>query len=302
MAAAVAMGSSARVALLVSAFLLLANTLPEAQGAKVKLPKAVNLSFPPYTSALNCSLASAVTPAEFVCSLQRNGTVVFFSYDSVISARYAYNKKVQLYKKNTKYAASFSTSYVVEFSRSSERREDENFDVFGGGFVFAITPDQKVGDSGAESLGLFEVDEASGKSLRGKKTKTVAMGFDLSRQFPWDFSEVPHFELDINSVDSVVETPLWSREAFFDRKLAVFVDYDARKEFLTVRIQNLTDTGEPDKKQAKLYISYSLNLADYVTEKSVVGFSSRVPEGQEGAYGLYNWKFSTKWVQTKRLQ
>lgn len=269
-------------------------------------PKGISLSFPPFTSALNCSIdGSADVPPEFVCTPGQGPPAgIFLSNDNgAISARYQYNPKVQLYQKKSRYAASFSTSYTVMFRRSGDRKEDGNFNFFGGGLAFAITPDQRVGASGQGSFGLFEINEDTGKSLRGKKTKTVAVAVDVTANVGnWDNPQVPHLELDINGVDSVVDTFLWDRTAFLDTKVAYFIDYDARKEQIAVRAQNITGSAKASKKHAKLLLTYSgLKLSDYVNAKSVVGFSARVPETDQGTYVIIDWKFSTKWVLTSKL-
>jgi hypothetical protein len=203
-------------------------------------------------------------------------------------------------------AVSFSTSYVVQFNRNGDWREAGVYFTFGGGLAFAITPDQRVGGSGPESLGLFEIDPATGASLRGKKkTKTLAVELDISRgsdgvSFP--DPAIPHVGLDIDSVRSVATSLIGNFTTFVDRRIAVFVDYDAAGPGrLDVRVQKLsgsaTSRSVPDKTKAKLYISYSpLRLSDLVDEFSYVGFSTRAPIQYKGTYVLRSWNFSTHWV------
>ena len=279
------------------------------------LPKGVDLSFTNFSnvsSSLNCSIdgltaSNTNISPDNICKVFITGKSVIFSAPVYpTSARYQYLKKVQLWSSKTKsHAVSFSTSYVIEFLRSSDRRESENFFSFGGGWAFAITPDQRVGAAGPESLGLFEIDPKTGNSLRGKKkTKTLAVELDISRNsgdvtFP--DPSIPHVGLDIDTVRSVVTSPIGSFPTLVDRPIAVFIDYDALKARLDVRVQKLsgsdTSRSVPDKKKAKLYISYApLRLSDLVEEYSYVGFSSRVPVEEHGNYFLTSWKFSTKWV------
>ena len=295
---------------------ILAMLVAAFQVGAADLPKGVNLSFtrfPRSRSPLNCSTDGEATAGldigpDRICYVTETGESVFFSAPSVISVRYQYLKKVQLWsaKKIKSQAVSFSTSYVIEFQRS-DWRESRNFLPFGGGWAFAITPDQRVGASGPESLGLFEIDPKTGKSLRGKKTKTVAIELDISR-FSADVTfadpQLPHVGLDINSVKSIVTRPIGNFTKFVDRPIAVFIDYDAKKSQLQVRVQKLsnsdTSRSVPDKKKAKLYLSYApLRLSDLVDEYSYVGFSSRIPEAEDGTYMLSSWKFSTKWVSLR---
>jgi hypothetical protein len=274
----------------------------------------VNLSFTRFTdwpdSPLNCSIDSSagVAPTEICKAFSTGESVIFSAASSPVSARYQYLKKVQLWSSAAaaRATASFSTSYVIEFRRSSDRREAGNFFSFGGGWAFAITPDQRVGASGPESLGLFEIDPATGASLRGKKkTKTLAVELDISRgsaavSFP--DPAIPHVGLDVDSVRSAATSPIGGFPTLVDRPIAVFVDYDASGPGrLDVRVQKLsgsaTSRSVPDKRKAKLYLSYSpLRLSDLVNEFSYVGFSTRVPVEDNGDYYLTSWKFSTTWV------
>jgi hypothetical protein len=201
-------------------------------------------------------------------------------------------------------AVSFSTSYVVQFNRNGDWKEAGVYFTFGGGLAFAITPDQRVGSSGPESFGLFEIDPATGASLRGKKkTKTLAVELDISRgsaSFP--DPAIPHVGLDVDSVRSVATSPIGNFTTFIDRRIAAFVDYDASGPGrLDVRVQKLsgsaTSRSAPDKRKAKLYLSYSpLRLSDLVNQRSYVGFSTRVPVEDNGDYYLTSWNFSTTWV------
>eukprot|EP00246_Nothoceros_aenigmaticus_P014352 TRINITY_DN53_c0_g1_i1.p1 TRINITY_DN53_c0_g1~~TRINITY_DN53_c0_g1_i1.p1 ORF type:complete len:294 (-),score=37.15 TRINITY_DN53_c0_g1_i1:486-1367(-) len=284
--------------LLVVVLLLGSSTLREAQALDYP-PKAVSFSTPPWDSRFQCSYNQSTAPdlpKDIICKVVDNQLILSNDND-VISVRYSYDKKVQLYKKKSAWKASFSTVFTVNIDRDSERSVKR---VFGGGIAFAFTPNNNVGSSGPETFGLFEIDEATGKSLRGKKTKTVAVAIDTSRttiNTVYD-PQIPHVELDINSVNSVKSSFLWNGTEFVDRKIAVFIDYDAKKEFLAVRFQNLTDTGKPNKRKSKLYLAYNnLKLSDYLGEKSYVGFSSRIPVTTDGIYRIYDWKFSTKWVR-----
>ena len=282
------------------------------------LPKGVKLSFTNFkssSSVLNCSIdglkadEAGVSPKD-ICKVATTGkSVIMSAPEYQTSARYQYLTKVQLWSSKIKsHAVSFSTSYVIEFLRSSDRRESENFFSFGGGWAFAITPDQRVGAAGPESLGLFEIDPKTGKSLRGeKKTKTVAVELDISRfsaQVTFPDPQIPHLGLDIDSVKSIVTRPIGNFTRFVDRPIAVFIDYDAAKSQLQVRVQKLsgsdTSRSVPDKKKAKLYLSYApLRLSDLVNEYSYVGFSTRLPQDEDGYYLLSSWKFSTKWVSLR---
>ena len=152
---------------------------------------------------------------------------------------------------------------------------------------------------------LVEINPGTGNSLRGNKTKTFAVELDLSRNvgdvITFPDPQIPHIGIDIDSVRSVVTSPIGSFKTIVDRPIAVFIDYDALKARLDVRVQKLsgsdTSRSVPDKKKAKLYISYApLRLSDLVEEYSYVGFSSRVPVEEHGNYFLTSWKFSTKWV------
>lgn len=278
-------------------FLLLATLIGGASSATTP-PKGVSLSFPPFSS-ITCSTAAGTKPADVCHSVNNpNGTRILFYHDStVVSARYQYKKKVQLWKKGLEYAASFSASYTVEAGPVDDRPS-----TFGGGIAFAITPDLRVGTSGAESFGLFEVDGKTGNSLRGNATKTVAVEIDMSRDDANTFIDppIPHLGFDINSVKSVETASLGDLEDFVDHRIAVFIDYNAARQKLQVRLQKLPkfdETTKASKSKAKLFFSRSFRLADYVNEQSYVGFGTRVPVGDDGVYFLYDWKFSTTWVR-----
>ncbi|MCO5571224.1 hypothetical protein L7F22_024960 [Adiantum nelumboides] len=289
------------------ATLLMAMAIAEGAGPS----NGVSLSFPPFTSAINCSIDgmadTLLTPSQ-ICIVRDGGKEVILSSDNVVSARYQYKQKVELWRSKENYAASFSTAYVASFLRSSDRVETGNFFSFGGGLAFAITPDQRVGSSGPESFGLFEIDDKTGKSLRGSSTKTVAVEIDLSRGTPtqsFNDPQIPHVGINIDSVKSASATSLGTFPQFVDRKIATFIDYDAQKELMQVRIQNLgfdaNTTVQPDKSKARLYLNYRLRLSSLVNAQSYVGFSSRVPQDENGAYFLYSWTFSTTWVPVTYL-
>ncbi|KAH7429608.1 hypothetical protein KP509_09G058400 [Ceratopteris richardii] len=269
--------------------------------------KGIQLSFPPFTSTINCSIdgsADTLLKPSDICTIGAQAKQVILSADNVISARYQYKKRVQLWLPRSGYAASFSTMFVVAFLRSGDRVEVGNFNSFGGGIAFAITPDQKVGSSGPESFGLFEIDDKTGMSLRGGNTKTLAVEIDISRRSTvqtFNDPQIPHVGIDINSVKSSAANSLGTFRQVVDRKLAVFIDYDAQKQLLQVRLQILgfaaNTTVMPNKKTARLYLNYrNLRLSSIVNPESYVGFSSRLPEQENGAYVLYDWKFSTTWV------
>jgi hypothetical protein len=207
---------------------------------------------------------------------------------------------VQLWSAKHGAAASFATSYVVEFQTSGSTTT-----TLGGGWAFAITPDQRVGSSGPDSLGLFEIDPRTGDSLRGKKkTKTVAIELDVSpNSLASTFPDpgIPHVGLDIDAVRSVATSPLGNLTTLVNRRIAVFVDYDAAARRLDVRVQKLsgspTSRSAPDRTRSKLYISYSpIRLSDLVNEFSYVGFSTRVPVEDLARYVLRSWNFSTEWL------
>ncbi|KAH7445598.1 hypothetical protein KP509_01G017100 [Ceratopteris richardii] len=292
-----------RILLLALTTALLGCYIQAAAGIAAPL-KGVSLSFPPFTSSLKCVPAAGSQPSQICHAVTgQNGPqiLLYSETQSVISTRYQYNSKVQLWKKGSPYAASFSSAFTVLASPV----DDQTFTF--GCIAFAITPDLRVGEAGPESFGLFEVVEKTGNSLRGNATKTIAVEIDMSRNFAsdsnaFDDPPIPHLGLDINSVKSVVNKSLGSLESFTDRRIAVFIDYDAAKQLLEVRVQKLPkndETTKPEKKKAKRYFSHRLRLSDYVNEKSYVGFGSRVPIGDDGVYILYDWTFSTTWVPTK---
>ncbi|MCO5575573.1 hypothetical protein L7F22_029375 [Adiantum nelumboides] len=288
--------SSLRPATFLAILLILA---PHADSASTSLPPPpISLSFPPFSpSSLLCQFDKSLNvSADAICTPSSPPGQIVFSYDNdVVSTRYQYKTPVHLWKKGSSYAASFSTQFTLQFKRDSERSVRR---VFGGGITFAITPTTDAGDSGPESFGLFKIDDASGKPAGGKNPKTVAVEIDTSRDvtYSWD-PQIPHVGLDINSVNSVASKYLWNGTAFIDHKIAVFIDYNAQKEVLDVRFQNVSASGKADKGKATLFLSYAdLNLGNTVNEMSYVGFSSRVPVTTDGVYILYDWKFSTIWV------
>ncbi|KAH7314795.1 hypothetical protein KP509_21G020600 [Ceratopteris richardii] len=264
-------------------------------------PPGVSISFPPFSNrTLLCQYDKSVNlPETAICtSSVPPGQIIFSNDDDVISVRYQYRTPVALWKKGSPYAASFSTQFTLQFHRDAERSEKR---VFGGGIAFAITPSIDVGSSGPESFGLFSIDDSTGKAAGGKDTKTVAVEIDTSRDvtYSWD-PPIPHVGVDVNSVNSVASRYLWDGPSFIDRKIAVFIDYDASRHRMEVRFQNVTSNGKPNKSKSQLWLSYDgLDLAATVNELSYVGFSSRVPVTTDGVYFLYDWKFSTNWVLVK---
>ncbi|KAG6542609.1 hypothetical protein Mapa_016080 [Marchantia paleacea] len=263
----------------------------------------VKLSYPPWNrNDLNCSYddLEMVTDPTVICTPQDDGAAIIFSYDNdVVSVRYAYTKPVRLYKKGTKYAMSFSTSFIVDIHRDIERTVRR---VFGGSWAFAITPDQLTRNAGSESIGLFPIDVDTGKPLSGQSPRTVAVEIDTSRPVNnWDYPELPHLGIDINSLESVKVDYLWNQTAFINRKVGYFVDYDAKAEVMQVRVQNITTNGKLNKRNSKLWLTYpNFKLSDHVNEYSIVGFSSRVPVTDDGTYDLYAWNFETTEVLTDK--
>ncbi|KAG0616190.1 hypothetical protein M758_5G097700 [Ceratodon purpureus] len=266
-------------------------------------PRATTISFPP-SNKFVCSTDPNVpdTPApEFVCSVDMTngkptGLLILSNDIDVSSARYQWRTPIQLWKKNSRYIASFNAFYVVNFNRDIEFTQRPLFS--GGGLAFAITPDTSVVGTGQETFGLFPINEQTGASLRGAKTKTVAVEMDLSRIDDKGFDPLaPHIGLDINSMKSVTTKSLGDPNKVIDVKYGVWVEYDALKMTLKVFLHKVKDTQTPKRDRASLAISYTgLDLAKEVKEFSYVGFGSRVPETPNGVYVIYDFKFSTKWV------
>jgi hypothetical protein len=182
-------------------------------------PKGVNFGFPPFNQ-FKCTTDPAVqVETKYICTEPGSPTALYLSNDNdVVSARYQYKSPVQLWKRGSKFVASFSASFTVNFDRSSEFTVSDLFG--GGGVAFAITPSTSVAGTGAESLGLFPIDEATGASKNGKNTKTVAVELDVTRNSPTGFDpQVPHVGLDINSVKSVKTKYLGDPAAFIDHKV-----------------------------------------------------------------------------------
>ncbi|KAH7314790.1 hypothetical protein KP509_21G020300 [Ceratopteris richardii] len=241
-------------------------------------PPGVSISFPPFSnSTLLCQYDKSINlPGSAICTPSvPPGQIVLSNDDEVISVRYQYRKPVALWKNGSPYAASFSTQFTLQFHCDAERSVKR---VFGGGIAFAITPTIDVGSSGPESFGLFPIDESSGRTVGGKDTKTVAVEIDTSRDvtYSWD-PPISHVGLDVNSVNSVASRYLWDGSSFIDRKIAVFIDYDASQHRMEVRFQNVSNNGGPDRSKSQLWLSYhGLELAASVNELSYVGFSLSV--------------------------
>lgn len=193
-------------------------------------PSAASISFPP-SNNFGCFFdpktgADVGQPAKAddICTPVSNPSRLILSYDGgVISARYQYKTKVQLWKKNSKYVASFNAYFAVNFDRDAEFTQRPLFS--GGGIAFAITPDLTgVVGTGQETFGLFPINEKTGASLRGSKTKTVAMEMDLSRISNNGFDPLaPHVGLDINSMKSVKTKYLGDPNTVIDVKVSHFV-------------------------------------------------------------------------------
>lgn len=130
-----------------------------------------------------------------------------------------FNVQVQLWKKNSKYVASFNAYFVVNFNRDVEFTQRPLFS--GGGVAFALTPDTTgVVGTGPETFGLFPINEQTGASLRGAATKTVAVEMDLSRISNVGFDPLaPHVGLDINSMKSVKTKYLGDANTVIDVKV-----------------------------------------------------------------------------------
>ena len=183
-------------------------------------PKAVSITFPPFNDQFTCSVDPAIgVETKLICTPGTNPTGLYLSNDNdVVSARYQHTTPVQLWKRGSKYVASFSAYFTVNFDRSSEFTVRELFG--GSGLAFAITPSLSVVGTGSESFGLFPIDEATGASKNGANTKTVAVELDISRNSPTGFDpQVPHVGLDINSVKSVTTKYLGDPAAFIDNKV-----------------------------------------------------------------------------------
>jgi hypothetical protein len=194
-------------------------------GAAETAPKAVSIAFPPLDNRFTCSLdpeLAGVDP-KLICTPGSNPASLVLSYDdNVVPVRYQYKSPVQLWKRGSKYVASFSAFFTVNFDRSSEFTVRELFG--GGGVAFALTPSLSVAGTGPESFGLFPVDPATGASRNGAQTKTVAVEIDISRTEPDGFDpQIPHIGLDINSVKSVKTKYLGDPAAFIDNK--VYMSY-----------------------------------------------------------------------------
>ncbi|KAG0605461.1 hypothetical protein M758_9G061300 [Ceratodon purpureus] len=261
-------------------------------------PKAVSIAFPPFNNGFTCSVDPAdEVESKYVCTPGTNPPALYLGTDNgVVPARYQHAKPVQLWKRGSKYVASFSAYFTVNFDRYSEFTVRELFG--GGGLAFAITPSISVVGTGPESFGLFPIDEATGASKNGANTKTVAVELDISRNSPTGFDpQIPHVGLDINSVKSVKTKYLGDPAAFIDKKIGVWIDYNALKKTIQVYIHKVKPSETPKRQNANLAIAYTgLDLAKEVKEFSYVGFSARVPPSDNGVYVIYDFKFSTAWV------
>ncbi|KAG0564732.1 hypothetical protein M758_8G130200 [Ceratodon purpureus] len=261
-------------------------------------PKGVSIAFPPLDKRFTCSVDPAIgVDTKFICTPGTSPTALVLSNDNdVVSARYQYATPVQLWKRGSKYVASFSAYFTVNFDRSSEFTVRELFS--GGGLAFAITPSLSVIGTGQESFGLFPIDEKTGASKNGANTKTVAVELDISRIEPNGFDpQIPHIGLDINSVKSVKTKYLGDPATIIDSKIGVWIEYNALKKTIQVYIHKVKVDQTPKRQNANIAISYTgLDLAKEVKDFSYVGFSSRVPETPNGVYKIYDFKFSTTWV------
>lgn len=82
----------------------------------------------------------------------------------------------------------------------------------------------------------------------------------------------------------------------------VWIEYDALTKTLKVFLHKVKIHLTPKRQNANIAITYTgLDFAKEVNEFSYVGFGSRVPETSNGVYQLYDFKFSTKWVQGKTV-
>lgn len=264
-------------------------------------PPAVKISLPPFNNKFVCSIDPKVAAdPNNICTpgVGFNPPALILSYDdTAISARYQHKTPVQLWKRNSKFVASFKAFFTVNFNRDAEFTVRELFS--GGGIAFALTPSLSVAGTGAESFGLFPVDLKTGSSLNGKNTKTVAVELDISRVENDGFDpQIPHIGLDINSVKSVKTKYLGDPATVIDKKIGVWIEYDALKKIIMVYTHVVKDSQTPKLANRQLAIKYvGLDLAKEVKEFSYVGFSSRVPETPNGVYMLYDFTFQTAWVQ-----
>ena len=225
-------------------------------------PEGTTITLPPFSNTtMVCSFDPAINAGKSsdmpICvqSYPTPGRYIYLcDDDEQVSARYQHKKKVQLWKKGSRYAASFSTRFTFEISPEIE---SDHEGVFGSGLAFAITPSLSVGASGFGSLGLFEIDSATGRpvSVSGQKKrspKTLAVEIDLDRDSEaWDL-EAPHVGLDLNSLRSSQGAFLWEGSGFVGRHIAAFIDYDAATHKLEVRFQNVSSGGVAEKKKSKL--------------------------------------------------
>lgn len=81
-------------------------------------------------------------------------------------------------------------------------------------------------------------------------------------------------------------------------QIGVWIDYNALTKTIEVYTHKVKPSLTPKRQNANLAIRYTgLDLAKEVKEFSYVGFSSRVPQTENGVYRIYDFKFSTAWVQ-----
>ena len=77
----------------------------------------------------------------------------------------------------------------------------------------------------------------------------------------------------------------------------MWIEYNALTKTVEVYTHKVKESLAPKRQNANLAIRYAgLDLAKEVKEFSYVGFSSRVPQTEQGVYKIYDFKFSTAWV------
>jgi len=80
-------------------------------------------------------------------------------------------------------------------------------------------------------------------------------------------------------------------------QIGVWIDYNALTKTIEVYTHKVKDTETPKRQNANIALRYKgLDLAKEVLQSSYVGFSSRVPQTENGVYKIYDFKFTTAWV------
>ena len=153
---------------------------------------------------------------------------------------------------------------------------------YGDGLAFFLAdPNLPLLKDIVEGVGLGLVD--GNQVLNSTWHSFVAMEFDTF-QNPWDLSGL-HVGMNFNSMRSNITKPMFM-DIWKSKIYNCSIEYNSSTLKLSVLI-----SGYRRDKIAKTYISYKVDLRDYLPESVIIGFSAATGNWYE-VHSLHSWSFS----------